>query len=543
MRALGWLAILVTALSVGVGCSGSDGGPAPGDTGDVLGPDTTDVPGQDTPQGDTPQGDTPLGDTPLGDTPQGDTPLGDTPQGDTPQGDTPLGDTPLGDTPQGDTPQGDTPLGDTPQGDTPQGDTPQGDGGPTPQACEFPFEVPPVHHVSDGEPMGFEMDVPETHYLCRLQYADHDALVFVRAIPVGLQFWDVLFEFRDAYVCERAVGEVVSVPGDFQLDHHGWEHLYVTYDSLRYHFRYAETCVGYRPCGPTVDMFEVLPEAGGVPIDDRLTTCVRVKEDGTVPPLVPWHRVPTSGSDMFVTFTMGSPDGTGAADEHPAHAVRVLPAQVDRAETTNAEFAVFLTANGNDCNGQPCLAEGGALTQLTESAGMWLPVAGYADRPVAGVTWYGADAYCWWMGKPLPSEAHFERFMRGPAGATYPWGEAAPDCSLAVFADASGAGCGTGDVAPVCSRPASPEGLCDLAGNVREWTADWYAADYYAPCGDEPCDRPTGPDSGTERVIRGGGFRTLPEGLRAAARDHADPATGAADLGFRCANSFQLLDP
>lgn len=120
---------------------------------------------------------------------------------------------------------------------------------------------------------------------------------------------------------------------------------------------------------------------------------------------------------------------------------------------------------------------------------------GYSDfnrptQPIAGVSWYDADNYCRVMGKHLPTEAEWEKAARGPDGKLAPWGDAEATCQLAVIKDASGRSCGVkkrglpekGRVLEVKSRPAGVYGLYDMAGNVEEWTADWYSVDY-AECG------------------------------------------------------------
>ena len=144
------------------------------------------------------------------------------------------------------------------------------------------------------------------------------------------------------------------------------------------------------------------------------------------------------------------------------------------------------------------------------------------DHPVVQVSWFDAEAYCAWAGGSLPTEAQWEKAARGTDGRTYPWGSVF-DGTWLNYCDAS---CEGGDTAfddgyrftaPVGSYPAgaSPYGALDMAGNVWEWTADWYDDGYYAV---SPASNPTGPDSGQYRVLRGGSWNHDRSGMRTAFR-------------------------
>ncbi len=121
---------------------------------------------------------------------------------------------------------------------------------------------------------------------------------------------------------------------------------------------------------------------------------------------------------------------------------------------------------------------------------------------------------------------------------TYPWGEDTPTCSYAVMADGSGAGCGTNATWAVGSLPAgdSPYGLHDMAGNVWEWTRDWYGATYY---GSSPTADPVNAAIGKDRPDRGGSFFGVAVPLRARYRDYRDPSVVAdGAIGFRCSRAW-----
>jgi formylglycine-generating enzyme required for sulfatase activity len=224
---------------------------------------------------------------------------------------------------------------------------------------------------------------------------------------------------------------------------------------------------------------------------------------------------PTPGMVPVPAGTVMLGDPAGAADEMPVRQVMVSAFQIDRLEATQSEW-------------KACIDAGGCGPVLCQDSPYWNP-ATMPAWPAICMTWAQASEYCAWQGKRLPTEAEWERAARGDGAPRWAWGDEPPTCAHANLD-----GCGNVPM-DVGGREAgaSPFGVLDMTGNVREWTADWYAADAYARLADTT--DPTGPTSGSERVVRGGGFNSLPDGdARAAARDALLPIGGAYDLGVRC---------
>jgi formylglycine-generating enzyme required for sulfatase activity len=236
-------------------------------------------------------------------------------------------------------------------------------------------------------------------------------------------------------------------------------------------------------------------------------------------------------------FVMGSveDDFMVTADELPQHRVYLDAFWIDQTEVTNAMFAAFLNEVGNqEDGGNAWMNVHITDPKIVQEGELWQPKAGYENHPVVQVTWYGAQAYCDWAGRRLPTEAEWEKAARGTEGQTYPWGDADPTCDLTNY----DGWCWVRHTTPVGSYPEgqSPYGALDMSGNVWELVADYYAADYYA---DSPERNPTGPATGELHVARGGSFYMHQVNVRAAIRASYVPASSSTNVGFRCALSAE----
>ena len=263
-------------------------------------------------------------------------------------------------------------------------------------------------------------------------------------------------------------------------------------------------------------------------------------------------RAPSEKGMVFIEggkFLMGSADGM--AYERPVHEVEVSSFYIDTHEVTVREFAEFVEATGYrtdaerfgwsavfDVSKQEWTKAGGADWKNPEGDGK----APSDDEPVTQVSWTDANEFAKWEGKRLPTEAEWEYAARGGlSGKTYSWGNELRPGGRPVanwwqgsFPDRNTIEDGFLRRAPVGSFAANGYGLYDMAGNVWEWTADWYDANYYST---SPKTDPAGPATGTERSMRGGSWmcaENFCSNYRVAGRSSATPDSGLNNVGFRC---------
>jgi formylglycine-generating enzyme required for sulfatase activity len=194
-------------------------------------------------------------------------------------------------------------------------------------------------------------------------------------------------------------------------------------------------------------------------------------------------------------------------EETPEFEAFVGPFYMDIHAVTRRQYAPFLEATGHP------------------APKFWtVPEFSSLDQPVVGVMWDDAQAYATWAGKQLPTEAQWEFAARGKANRKYPWGAQEPDANRVNYGDFLN----MPSIVTMHEEGATPEGICDLAGNVYEWTADLFLP--YDPVRREEEARKGPP----RRVARGGSWHSPPGELRCSARKGLFPDSQLATVGFRC---------
>ncbi len=233
------------------------------------------------------------------------------------------------------------------------------------------------------------------------------------------------------------------------------------------------------------------------------------------------------------TFRMGGMDARSAPDERPAHDVTLHAYWMDQLEVTNAMYLLCVQSG-------PCKPPQNFKSQRRPE---YFNNPEFNDYPVIYVTWGQAKTYCEWAQRRLPSEAEWERAGRGDDWRTFPWGE---DKANGLYANYNML---VGDTSRVGTYPlgASPFGVLDMAGNVAEWTNDFYSGNYYENLVDAL--NPLGPETSASlrRVVRGGSLGDAEINIRVPKRSAVlgsalnTTSTSAAYLGdfsprigFRC---------
>ena len=272
-------------------------------------------------------------------------------------------------------------------------------------------------------------------------------------------------------------------------------------------------------------------------------------------------------------FNMGYDEGE--FNEAPEHEVFVKAYSIDGYEVPAKEFAAFLNEKGNpedryfSCDAYSTIAcldrEEKQTDKPARGSILYKPRPGYENYPANNVSWFGSDGFCRWKGKRLPTEAEWEKAARGDDGRLYPWGDSVPDERTSRFGMEWEKN-GLDALVPVDSLPdgRSYYGLYNMAGNVVEWTNDWYRQNYCNFCDPDseeyirtasellglhdaavidrkkpdvpPLYDSEGPPLGSFKVLRGGSWNNRSEvGLRTVYRYWLEPNERDNTTGFRCA--------
>lgn len=246
------------------------------------------------------------------------------------------------------------------------------------------------------------------------------------------------------------------------------------------------------------------------------------------------------------TFLMGSPDSDSEAydAERPQHEVTLTrDFYMGKYEVTAAQYAAFLNAAGVakvevGSTARHTVDGYGEQDLFKVNQWSWTPQWNDAtnrwetdgNTPMINVTWYGAKAYADWIGGSLPTEAQWEYACRARTTTAYSFGDDA--VGLGDYAWYQGNSESIKGPSPVGTKKPNPWGLYDMHGNVLEWCSDWYGSDYYSDPSASGND-PTGPASGSRRVLRGGGWNYSTRSCRSAYRSSSSPDNAGSTLGFR----------
>ena len=270
-----------------------------------------------------------------------------------------------------------------------------------------------------------------------------------------------------------------------------------------------------------------------MPVLDGATVRDAVAQDMAVFPAAPCGDNCPELDFVAITggeFQMGSNEL--GPQEQPVHPVNISNFELMRAEVTVAQYRACVTANA--CHPPGC-SDFNTIGRLI--------LCNYSqnrdDHPVNFVSWINAQQFAAWASARLPSESEWEYAARSQGqNITYPWGDDEPTCDHAEF-DPGDDSCGANGTSPVCTHAAghSAQGVCDLVGNVYEWTQDeWHLTYEGAP--DDGSSWGEDANNGAGRITRGGSWGAIGINIQAANRGGYEARRRDAFGGFRLARSL-----
>ncbi|HQN71802.1 MAG TPA: SUMF1/EgtB/PvdO family nonheme iron enzyme [bacterium] len=243
------------------------------------------------------------------------------------------------------------------------------------------------------------------------------------------------------------------------------------------------------------------------------------------------------------TFFMGCNDvldNNCAESEKPGHIIELSPYSIATYEITVAQYETCIEAGFCRMDNPEYFDYKTYILNFRCNIGSPRGVS----HPANCISYYGAEAFCKFIGARLPTEAQWEKAARGGCEfyenceaetQIFPWGNEMATCDTAVMMDAlSGIpGCETGGTMFVGSKPmgVSPYGLFDMSGNAWEWTSDWFDPGYYNNSLEKD---PQGPETGREKVLKGGSCNFSSNAIRPSYRYNVYPNVNYTYGGFRC---------
>ena len=220
----------------------------------------------------------------------------------------------------------------------------------------------------------------------------------------------------------------------------------------------------------------------------------------------------------------------GEYDENPVHKVNIGQFGLSKHEVTNEQFALFLNEIGVNSEGTfndtVYFAPDSIGCMIRFEGGGFISEIGKDNFPVVHVSWYGARAFCNWIGGRLPTEAEWEGASSLNNLSTLFSGSDNLD-KVGWFNINS-----NNSIHEVGLKTPNWFQIYDLNGNVKEWCNDWYDPSYYSY---GPENKPKGPAHGTLKVVRGGSYCSSESDCRNTRRYGFNPEHTFSDVGFRVA--------